>query len=437
MRHLPIILLAAAASLAIPGGAVAAADPLKIALASPAKGSQPPAFAGTRLTVGRPATATRTTLTLPVAAATLGPTSRAPLQGSLILRAGTRRAAVTGLRLAVTAKGLTLSGRTGGSTVTVLTSRTGTAAPAGATQLRLRRAALKLTPAGATRLGRQLRRTLRAGATLGVVSGTLRSAAAPTTAASTGAPAAPVVTQQAPPAAGPATTPAPPSTPPVTPPTPPPFTGPFADACLAETAFGALTGGDVGVPTLPASSAASAATLTWDLRPSFVDYVDAGGRIAVWNGASRLPGGGFAFTFVSATTSDAGTPGAPSDDYTVAQFRGRIDFCYPTHFFRIALADPIVVIDGGQPRIIVTGDSYQGVPPTPGTQISARRVEFATFTNPGAALAAGTRTWTVPDSPGTKLTAAGADIANATSSPGSGLWGADLPFGGFTLGVTS
>ncbi|UUY04216.1 hypothetical protein LRS13_01410 [Svornostia abyssi] len=178
MRHLPVILLAAAAPLAVPHGA-AASDPLKIALASPAQGGQPPAFAGTRLTVGRPATATRTTLTLPAAAATLGPTSHAPLQGSLILRAGTRRATVTGLRLAVTAKGLTLSGRTGGSTVTVLTSRTGTAAPAGATQLRLRRAALKLTPAGAAHLGRQLRRTMRAGTTLGVVSGTLRSAGAP------------------------------------------------------------------------------------------------------------------------------------------------------------------------------------------------------------------------------------------------------------------
>ncbi|UUY04217.1 HtaA domain-containing protein [Svornostia abyssi] len=120
------------------------------------------------------------------------------------------------------------------------------------------------------------------------------------------------------------------------------------------------------MPTLSGGAAATAATLRWDLRPSFVNYVDAGGRIAVWNGASRVAGGGFAFTFVSATTSDAGTPGTPADDYTVARFRGRIDFCYPTHSFRIALADPIVVIDGGQPRIILTGDSYQGVPPDAG-----------------------------------------------------------------------
>lgn len=434
-RRIPLIVLAATASLGLADGAIAASDPLKITLASPAKGSQPPAFAGTRLTVGRPATATRTTLSLPAGAATLGATSSAPLQGSLTLRAGARRATVTGLRLTTTAKGLTLTGRTGGASVTVLESRTGTVAAAGATEVRLRRAALKLTRAGATRLGRQLRRTLKAGTTLGVASGTLRSAAAPTTApaASTGNPA----TSQTPPAAGPATTPAPPAAPPPTPPGPPPFTGPFADACLAETAFGALTGGDVGVPTLPAGAAATGATLTWNLRPSFVDYVDAGGRIAVWNGASRVAGGGFAFTFVSATTSDAGTPGTPADDVTVAQFRGRIDFCYPGHYFRIALADPIVVIDGGPPRIIVTGDSFQGVPPTPGTQIAARRVEFATFTNPGATLTAGTRTWAVPAVPGTKLTTAGADIANATSSPGSGLWGADLPFGGFTLGVTS
>lgn len=438
MRHLPVIALAATASLGIADRAVAASDPLKVTLASPAKGSQPPAFAGTRLTVGRPATATRTTLTLPAGTATLGATSSAPLGGSLILRAGTRRATVTGLRLAVTGKGLKLTGRTGGSTVTVLESRTGTAVATGATELRLRRAALKLTSAGAARLGRQLQRRIKAGATLGVVSGTLRSTAASPTApaASTSTPVPSTVTPTTP-SADPTTTPGTPTPPPVTPPTPPPFSGPFADACLAETAFGALTGGDVGVPTLASGAAATAATLTWNLRPSFVDYVDGGGRVAVWNGASRVAGGGFAFTFVSATTSDAGTPGTPADDYTVAQFRGRIDFCYPTHFFRIALADPIVVIDGGPPRIILTGDSLQGVPPTPATQIPARRVEFATFANPGATLAGGTLTWTVPASPGTKLTAAGADIANATSSPGSGLWGADLPFGGFTLGVTS
>lgn len=434
MHRIPIILLAAAAALgSADSGLAASPEPLKIALASPAKGGAPAAFAGTRLTVGTPATSTRTTLSLPAGTATLGATSRVALEGSLTFTAGARRATVTRLTLVATAKGLTVSGRTGGRTVTVLTSRTGTAAKAGAAELKLRRAALKLAPAGATRLGRQLRRTLRPGTTLGVVSGTLRTAAAAETPAASGTPTTPGAGPSATaPAPAPPTTTTPASTTPTTTtptvPTPPPFTGPFAEACLSQQTFGALTPESVGVPTLPGSSAATSATLTWDLRPSFVDYVGMGGRVATWNGATYTAGSGFTFTFESATVD--GTR-------TVAQFRGRIDFCYPDHYFRIALADPIVVIDGGQPRIIMTGDSYQGVPPTPATQIQARRVVFATFTDPGSTLSATTRTWTVPASPGTKLTTEGADIANATSSPGSGLWGKDLPFGGFTLRVTS
>lgn len=433
MHRIPIILLAAAAALgSADSGLAASPEPLKITLASPAKGGAPAAFAGTRLTVGTPATSTRTTLRLPAGTATLGATSRVALNGSLTFTAGARRATVTRLTLVATAKGLTVSGRTGGRTVTVLTSRTGTAAKAGATELKLRRAALKLAPAGATRLGRQLRRTLRPGTTLGVVSGTLRTAAAVDTPAAGGTPTppgatTPTTTTPTPPATTTPTSTTPPTTTPTTP-TPPPFTGPFADACLSQQTFGALTPESVAVPTLAGASAASGATLTWDLRPSFVDYVGTGGRVATWNGATYAAGSGFTFAFESATVD--GTR-------TIAQFRGRIDFCYPDHYFRIALADPIVVIDGGQPRIIMTGDSYQGVPPTPATQIQARRVVFATFTDPGSALSATTRTWTVPASPGTKLTTEGADIANATSSPGSGLWGKDLPFGGFTLRVTS
>lgn len=435
MHRIPIILLATTAALAAAdSGLAASSEPLKITLASPAKGGAPAAFAGTRLAVGRPATSTRTTLRLPARTATLGSTSRAALDGSLTFTAGARRATVTRLTLVATAKGLTVRGRTGGRTVTVLTSRTGTAAKPGATELKLRRAALKLAPAGAARLSRQLRRTLRAGTTLGVVSGTLRTTAAVDTPAAGGAPAAPGATAPATTAPTPVpagTTTTPPATTPTTttptPPTPPPFTGPFAEACLAPQTFGALTPESVAVPTLAGGSAATSAALTWDLRPSFVDYVGMGGRVATWNGATYTAGSGFSFAFESATVD--GTR-------TIGQFRGRIDFCYPDHYFRIALADPIVVIDGGQPQIIMTGDSYQGVPPTPATQIQARRVVFATFADPGSTLAGSTRTWTVPASPGTKLTSAGADIANATSSPGSGLWGADLPFGGFTLRVT-
>lgn len=422
MRHtvLATLVLTATSGVAAPAVPAAGAAPVsevRIALASPAKGTSTPRFAGTALTVGRPATGTRSSVTLPAGAATLAATSSAPLRGSLTFRAGDRRAAVTALRLTATARGLRLAGRVGGAAVTIFESRTGTSAAAGAGELRLRRGALKLTRPGAARLGRVLRRPLRPGTTLGLLSGTLRSAAA-TGGAGDLAPGGPAVAAPAGPAPP---APAPPANPgPVV----PPFGGPFGDACVTETAFDPLMWSEPDPAPLPAATAVTAATLTWDMRPEFRDYVDAGGRITTWSGAGRAPDGRFTFTFDRAERAG---------DLVVARFRGRIDFCYPAHSFRIALADPTVVIDGGAPHILMTGDSYQGVPPVLPTLIPPRRVRLATFTAPAPTGAGATRTWTVA---ATTLTTAGADIANATESPGAGFWGEHTPFGGFVLTTT-
>lgn len=424
MRTVPATTLAAIAALGLAAPAAPAADPapgalVKIALASPAKGQNTPRFGGAALTVGRPATSTRSSLTLPAGTATLGPTSTARLHGSITFSARGRRATVTALRLTATARGLHLSGRVGGAAVTVFESRTGSAAAAGADELRLRRGALKLTRPGAMRLGRVLRVTLRPGTTLGVASGTLR----------TGRAGAPAAAGDIPAASGGATAaapPVPPTPPPPAPPPPdtPPFGGPFGDACVTSTAFGPLTSEEPEPGALPSGAPATTGTLTWDMRPSFRDYVDAGGRIATWGGAARTADGRFTFTFDRAERAG---------DQVIARFRGRVDFCYPTHSFRIALADPTVVIDGGQPHVLMTGDSLQGVPPVPATLIPPRRVRLATFTAPAAAAAGTTRTWTVAS---TTLTTAGADIANATDSPGAGFWGENTPFGGFVLTAT-
>lgn len=428
MRHLPVTLAAVAALFGTATPVALAAEPaptahVKITLASPAKGTSTPRFAGVTLSAGRPAVGTRSSISLPTGAARIGTTSTAPLRGTLTLRNGRRRATVSALRLSATTRGLRVTGRINGATITVFESRTGTAGTASARELRLRRGALKLTRPGASRLSRTLRRTLRPGTTLGVISGTLQAADDGAPATGTGAPATGVPTA---PALTPAPAPAPPpAAPPVDPgPVVPPFGGPFGDACLAETAFDPLVEEVPGPAPLPAAVPATAATLTWDMRPSFRDYVDAGGRIATWNGAGRTADGRFTFTLVDAERSG---------DQVIARFRGRIDFCYPAHSFRIALADPTVVIDGGGPRVLMTGDSYQGVPPVPATLVPPRRVRFTTFTAPVPVAAGATRTWTVV---GTTLTTAGADIANATESPGAGFWGENTPFGGFVLTTT-
>ncbi|MBJ7332348.1 MAG: hypothetical protein JHC95_20805, partial [Solirubrobacteraceae bacterium] len=161
---------------------------VRIALASPAKGSAKPVFAGATLTVGAPAQASRSTLTFSGAAASVGATSTASLAGSLTLKAGRRTVTLKALRLSASAKATSLSGTIGRTRLTFLKSKVGAAGTAGAASLTLKRGALKLTSSGAKAIGGKLGKPLSSGATLGLVSGTLRAGTAASGAAGTTTP---------------------------------------------------------------------------------------------------------------------------------------------------------------------------------------------------------------------------------------------------------
>lgn len=438
---LPLPLVAVAAAIAAaPTAHAAAADTVRVALASPALGKASPTFGGSTLIAGRPATVTRSALTLPVASTRLGPTSTASLSGHLTLRAGRRTLMLRGLRLTVTSRATSLSATTGGARVTVLRSRTG-ATPRG-TILTLRRGALKLTAAGSRAMRTTLGRRVRAGTTLGVVSGTLGRPTVPTGGATTGPPATTTprpVTGTAPAA----TTPPPSTTPPTTtPPTTNVYTAPCTTAPATLPTAGPGTPPPAPLPALTTTSAVtSASTLTWGVRESWRWYLkNLGGLTAAWDGATVGPdtttssGPAFGiFTFPGAPAGGgAYEQGATAaDDRAIVPLRGRVDFCHGTHGFRITLSNPTVVIDGANSRIVADADTNHDGTLMPNERLDIARLDLTAIT---PVRAAGTVTWT--GVPATFLQG-GAKTFSGTGTGGGGSYPAGSPMDPVTVVATT
>ena len=388
------------AAVAAPAAHAAGENEVRIALASPAKGKATPTFGGATLTVGRPAAATRSAITLRTSATPrLGATSQAVLGGSLTLRSGTRTLVLRSLRLTTTPRTTSLSGTVSGRRVTMLQSRTG-ATPRGP-RLTLRRGALKLTAAGSRTMRSALRRSVRAGTTLGVISGTLtRTGTAPTTGATGGPAPSPAVTVPAP---GPPPTP-PAPTPPAPVPTPAPDPSPAPNAytapCLSQPGPLPAAGPGPALPALaPTHAVTSASTLTWGVRESWRWYLkNLGGTTAAWDGAALGPdvmsanGPAFGlYTFPGATTTGAYVQGAtPTEDRAIVHLRGRVDFCHGTHGFRVTLSNLTVVIDGANSQVIADADTNHD-----GTLAPNQRVKIADLNLAGItpARTATTTTW--------------------------------------------
>lgn len=424
--------LALAACCAVTGAApsahAAGENEVRIALASPAKGKAKPRFGGATLTVGRPASATRSTLTLRTSAAPrLGSTSRAALGGSLTLRSGRRSMVLRSLRLTVTRQATGLSGTVRGRRVTFLQSRTGTV-PRG-TRLTLRRGALKLTTAGSRLLRSTLRRGAKPGTTLGVISGALtRTGTTPQTGATGGpAPLPTVIVPAGMPSPGaPASAPSAPSPAPVSVPDLEPGPNVYTAPCTATPAALPPAGPGPALPSLvPTHTVTSASTLTWGVRESWRWYLkNLGGTTAAWDGATLGPdvmtasGPAFGlFTLPGATTAGVYAQGAsPAEDRAIVHLRGRIDFCHGTHGFRITLSNLTVVIDGANSQVIADADTNHD-----GTLAPNERVKIADLDVAGVTPAriGTTTTWT--DVPATFSTD-GSAVFSGTGSGGGGSY---------------
>ncbi|HMT06196.1 MAG TPA: HtaA domain-containing protein [Solirubrobacterales bacterium] len=125
----------------------------------------------------------------------------------------------------------------------------------------------------------------------------------------------------------------------------------------AESALPVLTG---------ATATARPTSIDWGLRASFRGYIfgtmAAAGKsekaLQALDGAGRTnppmsPTRGFSFP-VSAGQYAANSPGSSSDDQAIINGTGTALFCNTEHFFWASIADPTIVIDGANSRIVAT-----------------------------------------------------------------------------------
>jgi len=322
--------------------------------------------AGVRVSAGRPATASSKRWTLPVAGATSVTADAFAAGGTLRLKAGKRTVTLTGLRFKV-GNALSIDAKLGAKRIVLLSVATTSSArlrrDAGAGTLAISGAPVSLTAAGAKAIRTALKlRRLPAGK-LGTATVKVKVARAPVVTVPT-TPTTPVVTTpttpldvppDGPTSTTPTTTTTTPTTttpttttttPTTTTPTPP--VDPFdADCPVGATSQTAPSGTQVVDPTL-AGTAATGATFSWGFKQSFREYIVnmAGGWLLGRLGATYAANA-FSFPFTGGTTT------YPDDPVkAVMRHAGVALFCGLGHQFRIAIANPTVVIDGASSRLI-------------------------------------------------------------------------------------
>lgn len=158
-----------------------------------------------------------------------------------------------------------------------------------------------------------------------------------------------------------------------------------------------VPGGPALAPALTSPLSATGA-LAWRLKQSFVSYVSAGGGTVV----------GGAFTGSGSYQQ--------SGDRLVLDTAGTIVFCYPAHFFWIALSNPTVTIDpSGSSRLTATVETNQF-----GTEYGPWRTDIATLTPTGPTHSSDNKTvtWTAIVA---TLTADGAGAFGGLYSAGTAI----------------
>jgi Tol biopolymer transport system component len=280
-----------------------------------------------------PARRGRATVAFPVAGLSVGRPARATVRGGLRLRAGGQAKTLRALRAVVRADRLALSARLAGK------RRTFFAAALPARRLQLDRAAGRLslsrTPLALTRAGaRVLRAALGVKRVAAGAFGRVGLAAAVKRSGPTPGPTPPQVD--------------PPSNPPADPPVDPYAFCPVAAGAAPGTPE--QPGAPAAGPALSSPQAIAGGSVDWGFRSSFRNYVSGGNGnppIGTQGGAAINPDGSFAFPI------DAGQIEAGSEPRAIFEGKGSAVFCYPSHFFRIAMLNPTVTIDGPQSRLTI------------------------------------------------------------------------------------
>jgi hypothetical protein len=113
----------------------------------------------------------------------------------------------------------------------------------------------------------------------------------------------------------------------------------------------------------PAAVDVTAATVSWDVRESFIRYVNSGEGTSVFGGATAAapevrPGSStpltyaFTFPFASGWHDPGANPADPADDRAAIYFGGGVRFLYSAHEIDLRTSAPEIEIGGGASRAI-------------------------------------------------------------------------------------
>ena len=406
MTRRPVLCATLMMALTVPAGASAATATGDGTTALTLKGAAATALAkqGVTLSAVAPATAKGKTITLPVRTATVGAAATLGHAGGLRLRAHGRSLtlAAPSLRLGGGALGSRLTAKVGKATTTIL-AVDGAQRRVNATSgsVALKGATVRLTAAGATAIERALKVKRLAAGVLGTLTVDAKRASAT-------------------PGGGGATTPG--------------GGAPTPGGGGGTTTPGGGGGGttppaDLGGPAPLARPAAavdvSAASITWHVRDSFIQYINTGEGTAVSGGAtadppSVQPGSGVPLAYQFHFPFKAGWYD-PVSKTTRLTYTGTVTFSYKAHGIKLTARDPEIEINGGTSRaIFVTANT--GEAEKRGILVKLDP-SGAPFTDAGTSHA-----WEqVP----------GSIPADAGESVFAGFYAANDPFGWITVAATA
>jgi hypothetical protein len=413
MTRRPVLHATIMMALLVPAGASAATAPATgdgtTALTLKGAAATKLAQRGVTVSAVAPAKAKGKTITLPVRTATVGTAATLGHSGGLRLRAHGRSLTLSAPSLRLGASGSRLTAKVGKATTTVLTvdaaqrklnATAGSVALTGAT--------VRLTAAGARAIAKALKVTRLAPGVLGTLTvdakrastssgGGAGTGTTPTTGGGgTTTPGAGGGGTTTPGGGGGGTTP----TPPVD------LGGP---APLARPA----TAVDV-----------SAASITWHVRDSFIQYINTGEGTAVSGGAtadpaSVQPGSATPLVYQFHFPFKAGWYD-PASKTTRLTYTGTVTFSYQQHGIKLTARDPEIEINGtGSRAVFVTANTGESEK----RGILVKLDPTGTFADAGTA-----HTWTqVP----------GTIPADAGESVFAGFYAANDPFGWITVAATA
>ncbi|HEV2727302.1 MAG TPA: HtaA domain-containing protein [Solirubrobacterales bacterium] len=148
---------------------------------------------------------------------------------------------------------------------------------------------------------------------------------------------------------------------------PPPVAGPTgkgSTGCALPSTAGSAPEQPLPVAARPAGAAdVTGATVSWDVRESFIRYINAGEGTSVFDGAtaaapevragSAVPlAYSFAFPFANGWHHPGADPSDPADDKAALYFTGGVHFLYSSHGIDLRTSAPELEIAGGASRAI-------------------------------------------------------------------------------------